>query len=133
MSDETRGLSPELEQFILEQIDSVPHLEALLLLWRSRPKGWSTDDMAGSLYVPAELAGNILRDLGVKGLIEVRGDSPRTYHYLSTEDHDQLLAHVEAAYRRQLIQLTRLIHTKAPSAVREFARAFKFTKEREKE
>ncbi len=130
---EPRGFEPEVQQFILEQIDSVPHLEALLLLWRSRPKIWSVADMAASLYVPAELAANILRDLGVKGLIEVLDNSPRTYHYLPTEDQDRLLAQVETAYRRELIQLTRMIHTKAPSAVREFARAFKFTKEREKE
>ena len=27
----------EVRQFLLDQIDSVPHLEALLLLWNSRP------------------------------------------------------------------------------------------------
>ena len=133
MSEQPREFKPELQQFILEQIDSVPHLEALLLLWRSRPKSWSVEDMAASLYVPSELAGNILRDLGIKGLIQVLENSPRTYQYLSTEDQDRLLTQVETAYRRELIQLTRMIHTKAPSAVREFARAFKFTKEREKE
>lgn len=26
--------------FILEQIESVPHLEALLLAWNSRPQAW---------------------------------------------------------------------------------------------
>jgi hypothetical protein len=28
----------EVDQFILDEIDSVPHLEALLLLWNTRPK-----------------------------------------------------------------------------------------------
>ena len=41
------GLSPltekeqsgnEVYEFILDQIESVPHLEALLLLWNSRPQ-----------------------------------------------------------------------------------------------
>lgn len=133
MSDETRGLSPELEQFVLGQIDSVPHLEALLLLWRSRPKTWSTEDMASALYVPGELATNVLRDLGFKGLITPIDNSPRSYQYASSEAQDRLLVQLDMAYRRQLIGLTRMIHSKAPSAVREFARAFKFTKDREKE
>jgi hypothetical protein len=31
----------EVDRFILEEIDSVPHLEALLLLWRNNAKKWS--------------------------------------------------------------------------------------------
>ena len=133
MSEQRREFDPELERFVLEQIDSVPHLEALLLTWRSRPKLWSIEEMGSSLYVPAEMAANILRDLSFKGLIEPAENSPRTYRYVPTEAEDQLLTRLDVAYRRELIQLTRMIHGKAPSAMREFARAFKFTKEREKE
>ena len=36
---------PEMNayEFILENIDSVPQLEALVLLWNSRPVAWSCE------------------------------------------------------------------------------------------
>ena len=34
-------------------------------------------------------------------------------------------------YRKELIRISRLIHSKPPAAVREFAKAFRFKKERE--
>jgi hypothetical protein len=36
---------------------------------------------------------------------------------------------VEKTYRRELLRISRMIHSKAPSSVREFARAFKFKKD----
>jgi hypothetical protein len=122
----------EVDQFILEQIDSVPHLEALLLIWRSRPKHWLIEDMAKGLYVPAELAADILRDLASRDLIEETGNSPREYQYVTSQSEDRLMQLLEATYRRELIRVTRMIHAKAPAAVREFARAFRFTREKDK-
>lgn len=122
----------EVDQFILEQIDTVPHLEALLLIWRGRPKVWSVEEMARALYVPAELAGNILRELAFRGLINETGTSSREYQYVSSQTEDGLMELLDATYRRDLIRITRMIHSKAPSAIREFARAFRFTKEKER-
>lgn len=48
LSDSNRNV----DRFLLDQIDTVPHLEALLLLWKSRPKVWSADEMASALYWP---------------------------------------------------------------------------------
>src|SRR5579884_3301129 len=100
---ESNTPSGEVDQFILEQIESVPHLEALLLIWRTRPKNWPVEEMAKSLYVPADLAENILRDLAQRNLIAELNRSPREYQYLSAEGQDQLIARVDAAYRRELI------------------------------
>jgi len=44
---------------------------------------------------------------------------------------DALMLQVEVAYRNELIRISRMIHAKAPAAVREFARAFRFKKERD--
>ena len=41
-----------------------------------------------------------------------------------------ILKQVEATYRRELVRVANMIHSKAPAAVREFARAFRFTKDR---
>lgn len=129
---EWKTRSEEVDQFILEQIDSVPHLEALLLIWRNRPKAWPVEEMAKALYVPVELAGDILRDLTVRGLIEPTSESQREYKYVSSPSEDSLMELLELTYRRELIRVTRMIHAKAPPAIREFARAFRFTKEKDK-
>jgi predicted ArsR family transcriptional regulator len=52
-----------VDQFILDKIDSVPHLEALLLLWNSRPAEWSAEELAKRLYVDRSLARKLLEDL----------------------------------------------------------------------
>jgi hypothetical protein len=122
----------EVDRFILEEIDSVPHLEALLLLWRNKTKKWSTDEMAHALYVPADTADKILQDLARRNLIA--SDAAKLYCYEpSSEDKNSLMRSVEDAYRRELIRVSRMIHSKAAPAIREFARAFRFTKDKDKE
>ena len=71
----------EVRQFLLDQIDSVPHLEALLLLWNSRPKLWQADEMAGRLYVDREVALRLLQDLARQQLIDSDTSSPERYCY----------------------------------------------------
>src|SRR5690348_6879685 len=60
---EEKVRAEHVDQFILVQIDTVPHLEALLLAWRRRPKTWSVDEMASQLYVPTDQSARILREL----------------------------------------------------------------------
>lgn len=123
----------EVFRFIRDQIDSVPHLEALLLVWNSRPKVWSADDVADWLYVGSDLVRSILQDLARGHLIAVAGAGAqeRFYYGSKSEDKDALIEAVAAAYRRELVRVSTFIHAKPPSALREFARAFRFTKERE--
>lgn len=71
----------DVEQFLREQIDTVPHLEALLLLWNTRPKVWSAEEMGKGLFVPFDAAREILDDLARQGLIVVQGGEFETYHY----------------------------------------------------
>lgn len=115
-----------VDQFILDEIDSVPHLEALLLLWNSRPKQWSLAEMAHDLYVSTEGAQGILLDLKQRGLVRTHSD---IFSYDPDPARDQLIAAVDRTYRRELVRVSRMIHSKASSAVREFARAFKFKKD----
>lgn len=124
------GDSALVDQFILEQFDTVPHLEALLLVWNRRPKAWSREEMAQSLYVPADLAARVLRDLVQRDLLEETDTGDYRYKSDSAEK-DALISQVNETYRRELIRVSRMIHAKAPSAVRDFAQAFRFTKEKD--
>jgi DNA-binding MarR family transcriptional regulator len=120
----------ELDRFLLERIETVPHLEALLLLWNSRPKTWFPEAIADALYVPPDSARPILDDLVRQNLIAVSGSSAG-YFYESEPGRDRLAALVDLAYRHELIRITRLIHSKPSAAIREFARAFRLRKEHE--
>jgi hypothetical protein len=123
---------PQIDEFIIEEIDSVPHLEALLLLWNSRPQTWSAESMGQSLYVRTEVAAKILETLAQRKLITTSPDHPDFYRYHSVSDElDELLKDVDATYRREIVRISSLIHSKASAGVRDFARAFRFTKERE--
>ena len=122
-----------VDQFIVNDIESVPHLEALLLLWNTRPRQWPVDEMAKALYVPPDLAQRIMQELARRGLIATQAE-PERYSYIpQSEETETLMRSVDEIYRRELVRISRMIHGKAPSAVREFARAFRFTKEKEKE
>jgi len=119
------------EKFIQDHIDSVPHLESLLLLWNSRPRTWAVEEVAHGLFVDAAAAKKILQDLSRQKLVAVVQTHAETYAYASEPENDRLMTSVAAAYREDLIRITRMIHSKPPAAVREFAKAFRFTKERE--
>jgi hypothetical protein len=123
--------SVDVYEFILDNIDTVPHLEALVLLWNSRPVWWTCDELASRLYVPLDDVTRLLRDLTRSELIQEAATSPAKYSYLpKSEEQNELLVSVDAAYRRDLVRISTLIHLKASSGVREFARAFKFKQEK---
>lgn len=117
---------PEVDRFILSEIDTVPHIEALLLLYNSRPKPWSFEELAGALYIPLDRTRVIAHDLSQRGAILIASGSCSYNHaYI----HDGLMAAIDQTYRRELVRITNMIHSKASSAVREFARAFRLKKD----
>ncbi len=130
MESETRRLQVDL--FVIEQIDSVPHLEALLLLFNSRPKAWSIEEMAKSLYVRSDVAARILDSLLQRNLIAVDSHRPDVFFYASEEDYqNKLVEAVDAIYRKEVVRISSLIHSKGSAGVRDFARAFRIKKDKE--
>jgi hypothetical protein len=123
-----------VDKFIQERMDSVPHIEAFLLLWNNRPQAKTVEEMSRALFLAPELTKRILLDLAQQGLISPEAGSPERFYYAETSaEKDSLIADVDTAYRRDLIRLTRMIHAKGPPAALAFARAFRFTKDNEKE
>jgi predicted transcriptional regulator len=122
----------EVYQFILEEIDSVPHLEALLLLWNTRPKAWSREELAERLYVKPSVVDALLQGLTQQGLVAHSGEAAKPYSYDSrSPERNLLIGRLDDIYRKQIVTISTLIHAKPSSSLRDFARAFRFTKERE--
>jgi DNA-binding transcriptional regulator GbsR (MarR family) len=119
-------------EFILEKIDSVPHLEALILLWNSRPVGWTAEELSSRLYVSKERASDVLRDLQrLETAQEIPGPPQKFSYFPRSKEQDELMHQVDTAYRHDLVRISSMIHAKASSPVREFARAFRLRKDKD--
>ncbi len=125
--EEQNPLRLDVDRFILDEIDSVPHLEALLLLWNTRPRHWANDELARYLYIPTDRTRQIIRDLHQRDLVLCESDS---CSYNAGEDRDRLMTEVDRTWRRELVRISNMIHSKASPAVRDFARAFRLKKDK---
>jgi hypothetical protein len=125
MTDEV--ISTELREFIVKYLDSIAHLEILLLFRASPSIFWTVADTAKRLYTTEQQAAEVLERLHADKLISRHGS---TFTY---GDHDeqatQIIDRLADVYSRHLIPVTNLIHDK-PRRIREFADAFKFKKGR---
>ena len=126
--------APQIDvyEYILEKIESVPHLEAIILLWNSRPVGWTAEELSSRLYVPADRTDQIIQDLVRQQLVQQGPGSPARFSYLPRNDEqNEWMFRVDTAYRREIVRISTMLHSKASPSVREFARAFRFKKDRD--
>ncbi len=129
MTTDAPNISDRVLRFLAGNIDTVPQLEALLLLWHEASKSWTADEIAGRVYVTRETAQLILRSLQVRRL--ATGDDQAQFRYSKEWDESgTLMDEVATTYRRHLVRIATLIHNGASSPVRDFARAFHLKRDR---
>jgi len=115
--------------FLEQRIDSVPQLEALLMMSERADSLWTVDDVAARTYTDAVKARSVLDALQRRGLVALAGDG-KGFSFRPQERADvALVARVAAYYRANLVIVTTLIHEKASVSIQEFARAFEFKKD----
>ena len=121
-----------VRRFIDAVIDSVPELECLLLLYRFEGQERTIEELAGRLYLSPEAVSAIVAGLESKRLIAStnENDVVRYRYKPETIELREATTQLEQAYRSHLMLVTQLIHSKAPRAVLEFARAFRVTKDK---
>jgi hypothetical protein len=120
----------EVYRFLYEKIDTIPHLEALLQLWQSRPRKWDERDLAQGLFVSTQVLRGIMQDLaGLHLVFACQQGGQWWYCYQSPSPRtDALVGAVAETYKVELLRVTAAIHSKASSGAREFGRAFQFKK-----
>jgi hypothetical protein len=125
MADEP--IPADLREFILKYIDSVAHLEALLLLRANPQASWDVSTTAKRLYTTEQQTSEVLDRLCADGLVSSKDE---TYRYEGHPAELRVMVDRPAdPYSRHLIPITNMIHAK-PRRIREFADAFKFRKDR---
>jgi hypothetical protein len=120
----------DVAEFVIEKIDSVAHMEALLLLRRNSKEKWSIPGLSERLYVSRNRAAELLARLCAQGIVAADPGDRSLYQYRpnSPELH-QILNRVADTYAKHLVSVTNLIHSRPRIRVQEFADAFKFRKD----
>jgi hypothetical protein len=117
----------DLRDFIQRHIDSIAQLEALLLLRGSPEIAWDAAKAAARLYTSEQETAALLARLCADGFLTVENGA---YRYGCQRDgQQQVVDRLADLYARELIPVTNLVHAK-PRRIREFADAFKLTKEK---
>lgn len=120
-------ISEDVRRFVLTSIPSVPHLETLLLLWRSAGASWAVEQIASRLYVQPSSAQAIAEELVRADLLEMADGGG----YRSRQGDAalaSLVAELEAVYARQLRAVSELIHSNVDRKAANFAQAFSWRK-----
>jgi len=120
----------DLREFILDKIDSIAQLEALLLLRAAPSNDWDAAAVARRLYVDEQEARAVLARSQEEKLLIASAAEPRRYRYQpESPELGRLIDRVAEVYAKHLVPVTNLIHSKPKSRVQEFADAFKFRKD----
>ena len=120
----------DVAEFIIEKIDSVAHMEAILLLRRNPKEKWSIPVLSERLYVSRNQAAELLARLCAQGIVAADAGDRSLYQYQpNSPDLEQMLNRVADAYAKHLVPVTNLIHSRPRIRVQEFADAFKFRKD----
>jgi hypothetical protein len=120
-------LPADVRLLIAESIDSVPELEAILLLRKDAHRQWTATEAGQRLYVSETVAEYLLGILADRGFFAREGQA---YRYApKTSELDSVVGKLADSYSRALIAVTTAIHSKPSRSVRQFADAFRLRKE----
>jgi hypothetical protein len=117
----------DVGQFILHRIDSIAHLEAVLLLRQSPDTWWETKQVAERLYISEDDCAPVLDKLCGHGLLICVKEPRPVYRYKpDTGDLREMVDRLAYYYSKHLVPVSNLVHAKVRMRMEQFARAFKF-------
>lgn len=120
----------DIARFVLETVDSVAQLEALLLLRNHCEQDWSVVALAARLYIKEEQTAQIVSVLRMQGFVGQIGTDPVLFRYAPVlPELGAMLDRVAEIYRKHLVPITNLIHSKPKPRIQEFADAFRIRKD----
>jgi hypothetical protein len=121
-------ISPDLRRFIVANIHTVPHLEALILL-QARGGTWTTTEVGLRIYLDTSRAEKLLKELAASRLVSGDGDCWR-YEPASTA-LNEMVCLLAATYTRHVVAVAELIHSRLGRNAIDFADAFILRKDPE--
>lgn len=118
-------ITPDIERFIYDNINSIEQLEILLLLASTPHQEWSAAEAAQKLYRQPDSVARCLEDLLKPGIFSVRQESPPLYRYAANPRQDTLVQGLDKAYQIRKDAVIQLIFTRPSDSLRAFSNAFR--------
>lgn len=121
-----KSIPAELHSFLL-RLPSIPHLEAIILFYKSPNEVWKKESLATRLYVPRRMASRIMSDLCSLGICtHTNCDFEQCVYKPESENLNDLITSLVDYYAKNLIEVTNLIHARsnAQEKAQDFADAF---------
>jgi hypothetical protein len=130
MASETTSeqLPEDIRRFLLTSVPSVPYLEAILVFRAAGARPVSVRELASRLYIPEKSAFDIVVGLREAGIVATEPGT-ETHHYNAQGELAATLEALAGIYARDLIGVTRIIHSRTGRMAQQFADAFKFRKD----
>jgi hypothetical protein len=120
----------ELTQFLEHHIESVPQIEALLLLRQDSQRQWQAAELGKALYIPEDMAISLLADFVRRGFAILAPPPGARYSYQTRDSEtDRLIGQLASAYHERRVAVISLIYSRPLHKVQTFADAFRFSKE----
>ena len=131
VADET-PISPRVQQFIADHVDSVMQLEVLLLLAEHRGRVWTSADLAQQLRIDPAWVDAQLRSMAAGGLIVALEGAPGGQFRFEprTPELSQAVDELARAYADRRVTVIGLIFAKPLDKIRSFADAFRIRKDK---
>jgi hypothetical protein len=120
----------EAEQFLALHIESLPQLEALLLVQQDANRTWSREDFARHLYIGPDICTSLIAGLERRGFI-VRDtvDREKFRYRPANEATARVIAQLAKIYQERRVAVITQIYSKPTKNVQTFADAFRFRKD----
>lgn len=125
---ETGPIPEDIRRFILTSIPSVPYLEAVLVFRAAAPRAVTLRELAARLYLPEKAAFDLLVALREAGIARP-DDGSDAHAYCAKDELAAMIDALAALYARDLIGVTRIIHSRTVRMAQQFADAFKLRKD----
>jgi hypothetical protein len=120
MSDE---FPADVRRFIEQHIESLAHLEMLLLLHSDKQRAWKVEVVSKSLSIPTSMSTVLLQELARRGFAKANEGG---YSYQPVDgDSDQLVSKLGETYRARRVAVTTEIYSKPNARLKSFADAFR--------
>ena len=120
-------LPQDLQDFLTRNIASVVQLELLLLVRESRPRAWTSDDLARELRIDPAWAEGPAADLCERGLLACERETPARYRYEPSEPAlDALVTRLAETYAQRRMSVITFIYSQPPMQLRMLSDAFRF-------
>lgn len=126
------SIPDDIRRFVLTSIPSVAFIEALLLLHAEPARPWDAQRLAARLYISDDSAAQLLAALSRAHFVTeeaAEAGGARFRYDAGSAKHQEMMDRLADSYARNLVEITRLIHSTLERKAQMFAEAFKWHKD----